>query len=72
MAKTKGNIAREYVPFDATRAYRKINERNRKGINNPYGQEPSEVTVADFDAAGDEWDENFRRELEQERLASGE
>ena len=72
MAQTKGYIPREYVPREPRRRVNRINAANRKGINNPYGQEPSEVVVSDFDAAGTEWDENFRRELEQERLASGE
>ena len=77
MPKTKGYIAREYAPQEPRRRVRKINEANRKGINNPFGhdpymEEPAEVAVADFDATGTDWRENFLRELEQERISAGE
>ena len=71
MAETKTLHTREYRPSDPRRRVRKINEYNRKGLDNPYGQEIVEVALADFPVEDDDYQENLKRRLEEEEAATG-
>lgn len=78
MAETKDLNPRSWEPSDPNRDRRKINAVNKKGADNPMGEEPYgeedplEVMLADFDAVGMDWQENFRRQIRQARTAAGE
>ncbi len=78
MSETKDLNPTEYAPSDPTRAFKKINEVNKKGYDNPTGEQPygereaAEVAVADFDYSNTDWLENFRRKLGEEFVPLGE